>query len=674
MVQRCLVAADRAASTSQSTYQPRRIGGAIFLARAASRARRRAQALRVRRRSARARPHTCGGRSSASAPGDHVRVVPPCAPGPARADWSSLPCAGRSSSSRCCRRGAVAAVVLRRPAPPPSAAVPAVSAPASDAGLTDDEVFSASMARLAEARRRADEEAATERVRADASSGPSGGADAARLRLPRPAERSAPPVPRSSAVSALLRDQDLAGALRAGPRPLPGALAGRAPGARAPHPGHPEPGPRRRPRPGGADPCANAGAAHLGGLGPLRRGAGARAPWRSPRPGPVRTRAPARQARAALALDESTPEAYLALGEYQFQDNDLAGAARHLGARATAQPRRHRARPGGWSVAVPRPSASAAWSAWPRSTSSSPSTGEWTCPRPVRAWRSSRPRTGTSARCSSSTRRPHPGRPLSGPLLREGGTRLPGRPGCTTGRSALPSAGANAHVTALPRDALPRVRARALPPRHQREGRPAWLNEGFADLAKLAADPGPAVRCTPDVHLFPLRALEGSFGRIGEHRRAHLAYLEGRHAVERIIERHGQAGVRADPSPSCPAVHPSRSPSSERSARTTPASPPAFDAERAADTSAGMNLRARREARAGERLHCGHRLGHRRRARRRGRRGGPERAHRGAGEVGGRAGPDSGTPVRGCAASPPTSGPPRDARGWSASFRRWTSW
>src|SRR5262249_6408345 len=32
------------------------------------------------------------------------------------------------------------------------------------------------------------------------------------------------------------------------------------------------------------------------------------------------------EARAALALDDTTPEAYLALGEYQFQDNDLSGA------------------------------------------------------------------------------------------------------------------------------------------------------------------------------------------------------------------------------------------------------------------------------------------------------------------------------------------------------------
>ena len=64
-------------------------------------------------------------------------------------------------------------------------------------------------------------------------------------------------------------------------------------------------------------------------------------------------------------------------------------------------------------------------------------------------------------------------------------------------------------------------------------------------MAKLQGDPGPAVRCTPDVHLFPLRTLEATFGRIGSHKQAHLAYLEGRHAVERILERHGPAGVRA---------------------------------------------------------------------------------------------------------------------------------
>ncbi|HZJ54283.1 MAG TPA: hypothetical protein VFD38_09115, partial [Myxococcaceae bacterium] len=64
--------------------------------------------------------------------------------------------------------GALAAVVLRRPAapPPPPTVTALVSTPASDAGLTDDEVFSASMARLAEAKRRADAELAAERVAA----------------------------------------------------------------------------------------------------------------------------------------------------------------------------------------------------------------------------------------------------------------------------------------------------------------------------------------------------------------------------------------------------------------------------------------------------------------------------------------------------------------------------
>ena len=42
-----------------------------------------------------------------------------------------------------------------------------------------------------------------------------------------------------------------------------------------------------------------------------------------------------------------------------------------------------------------------------------------------------------------------------------------------------------------------------------------------------------------------LPLIEESLGRIGNHKQAHLAYLESRHAVERIIERHGQEGIRA---------------------------------------------------------------------------------------------------------------------------------
>ncbi|HTS83026.1 MAG TPA: hypothetical protein VMH40_20680, partial [Myxococcaceae bacterium] len=49
----------------------------------------------------------------------------------------------------------VAGLCACRPAPPPPAAAP-VAAPAPvDAGLSDEEVFAASMARLAEAKRRA---------------------------------------------------------------------------------------------------------------------------------------------------------------------------------------------------------------------------------------------------------------------------------------------------------------------------------------------------------------------------------------------------------------------------------------------------------------------------------------------------------------------------------------
>ena len=61
--------------------------------------------------------------------------------------------------------GVVAAVVLHRQAPvfAPAAVAPTVTVGAVDAGLSDEEVFAASMARLAEARRRAEGELAAVR-------------------------------------------------------------------------------------------------------------------------------------------------------------------------------------------------------------------------------------------------------------------------------------------------------------------------------------------------------------------------------------------------------------------------------------------------------------------------------------------------------------------------------
>src|SRR5262249_61030171 len=76
-------------------------------------------------------------------------------------------------------------------------------------------------------------------------------------------------------------------------------------------------------------------------------------------------------------------------------------------------------------------------------------------------------------------------------------------------------------------------------------GRPPAPTGGPPRHATPRPPPPPPLRCGPDVHLSPLKSLEGGFGQTGNHKQAHLAYLEARHAVEQIVERHGQAGVRA---------------------------------------------------------------------------------------------------------------------------------
>ena len=47
-----------------------------------------------------------------------------------------------------------------------------------------------------------------------------------------------------------------------------------------------------------------------------------------------------------------------------------------------------------------------------------------------------------------------------------------------------------------------------------------------------------------DSHSFRLRSLEGSFQGLNQNA-AFYAYLESRHAVERVIDRFGERGVRA---------------------------------------------------------------------------------------------------------------------------------
>jgi tetratricopeptide (TPR) repeat protein len=72
---------------------------------------------------------------------------------------------------------------------------------------------------------------------------------------------------------------------------------------------------------------------------------------------------------------------------------------------------------------------------------------------------------------------------------------------------------------------------------------PTWLNEGIAELAKLRVDPAPPVPCSAG-HGLPLVRLGASFGAlgVGEARRA---YPEARHAVERLVARRGEDGLRA---------------------------------------------------------------------------------------------------------------------------------
>ncbi|HMK72641.1 MAG TPA: hypothetical protein VK454_04840, partial [Myxococcaceae bacterium] len=72
---------------------------------------------------------------------------------------------------------------------------------------------------------------------------------------------------------------------------------------------------------------------------------------------------------------------------------------------------------------------------------------------------------------------------------------------------------------------------------------PTWLNEGIAELAKLRVDPAPPVPCSSG-HGLPLARLGPSFGALGVSD-ARRAYPEARHAVERLVARRGEDGLRA---------------------------------------------------------------------------------------------------------------------------------
>jgi tetratricopeptide (TPR) repeat protein len=442
--------------------------------------------------------------------------------------------------------GAVGMVVLhgRSAAPPPATVPAAANAPPVDAGLSDDEVFAASMARLAEAKLHADDELAAAQANADhgqPAAGPTVDAGALTTALnPRLAASS---HPRLDLLTSRLRDDDLAGAVEevhalyrerspAAARAL--TLLARALQDRARGGGLSKVEallPRFQELPTSEASVRTAVARVLASVAVVSAKAG-------------QSERSRQQARAALALDESPPEAYLALGEYQFQNNDLAGAL----------------------------------DTWEHGLRINP--GDVLLTRRLERGRAEAERLGSLERVSSEHfvvsfdgRADLPGARAcleimeaayrtvgglfqlypDGPLpvvlypdrsYEEEG-HVPWSAAVYTGKIRLPSAGASAASPRF-RGTLFHEYAHALFQRATSgKGGPAWLNEGFADIAKLQADPGPSLRCTPDVHVFPLKTLEVGFGRIGSHKQVHLAYLEARHAVEHILERHGQEGFRS---------------------------------------------------------------------------------------------------------------------------------
>ena len=441
---------------------------------------------------------------------------------------------------------AAAVVVLHRPAPPSSTPVtaPVGSAVAGDAGLTDDEVFQASMARLAEAQRRAEAEAAS----VDAGTArtgvvpDAGGALAVLLAfadggvaVPRRAELER--------VAALLFDGDYAGAVErvhglfreSSPTAMPAlelVVTTAQEHARAGGLHDVEPIVGRVQELPTSEPRVRTAVARLLGtvaLASVRAG---------------NTERSRHQAQAALALAETTPEAYLALGEDEFQDNDLPSAL-------LTWERGLRLNPNNVALArrLERGLEESQRLGGLERVSSEHFVVAFDGRADVPAARASLEVMEDAYRAVGGLFDLYPDPPIPVVLYPERTFDQEGHASWTAavydGKIRLPSAGADLHSLKF-RGTLFHEYAHALFHRASgaRQAAPSWLNEGFAEIARRRADSGPPVRCMQDAHSFPLRNLEGNFQGLNR-RSAGFAYLEGRHAVERIIERHGEQGVRA---------------------------------------------------------------------------------------------------------------------------------
>ena len=442
--------------------------------------------------------------------------------------------------------GALGVVVSRRSsAPPAPPQVAPVTAPEADAGLSDDEVFARSMARLAEAKRRAEQEEAARRPDASAPlavARPDAGGALAALETANDGGITPGVRAELETLARMLMDDQYPAAVERlhalfrehSPAAVPGLelLAATAiHQARAGGTRQIEPILARLQELPTSDGHVRAPLAQLLGTVALV----------SAREGqPERSR---QQARAALALEERTPEAYLALGEYQFQDNDLTGAldtwehGLRLSPDSEALARR-----------LERGRAEAERLGGLCRESSTHFVAAFDCGAGSRAARACLDILEDAYRSVGQLFEIFPDGPIPVVVYPDRSFDKEGHASWSAavydGKIRLPAAGADPHSLAF-RGTLFHEYAHALLHRATAgKSIPTWLNEGLAEVARYRADVGPAALCLADSHSFRLRSLEGSFQGLNQHA-AFYAYLESRHAVERVIDRFGERGVRA---------------------------------------------------------------------------------------------------------------------------------
>ena len=434
--------------------------------------------------------------------------------------------------------GCVAALALggcRRPATPPPAAPPpeAANPPAADAGLSDEEVLAASLARLAQFKREAEEAEAAARRPPDASVTPAsaeatgladGGLDPALAQelavltltsLDDAVERvhvlfrqrSPAAIPALKRVCTAAENQTRGGDGAAAERALK----------------------RLRDLPTG-DAAVRSALSHLAGTLAL---ASTRA---------AHYEQAKDQARAALELEDTNPQAYLVLGELAFQGNDL-GAAVDTWERGL---RLNPAEPA-LTGRLERARTEIARVGGLERQSSEHFVVSFDGRADVPGARATLEVMEAAYRQVGALFQQYPDGPIPLVLYPQGSFAEQGHASWTAGvydgKIRLPAEGAASQTLAF-RGTLFHEYAHALFHRSTRGATgPTWLNEGFAEIAKLRGDPGPKLLCQASVHNFPLKSLHGAFGRL-DRRHAFFAYLEARHALERIIERHGEEGVR----------------------------------------------------------------------------------------------------------------------------------